>query len=102
MQSTHRAVMKWVPQILRKRGLADGRRVCIEAITLQAKASMQSLVWRDTGQAYGDYQRQLAAAEGIEQPTQEQRARLDCKREKKLPRCRPNNPRTSDCRARLA
>jgi transposase len=35
---------------------------------------------RDAGQAYDDYLRQLAAAEGIEQATKEQLARLDRKR----------------------
>jgi len=43
---------------------------------------MKSLVRRDTGQAYDDYLRQLAQAEGIESPTKEQLARLDRKRKK--------------------
>ena len=58
--------MKWVLKILRKHGLADGQSVCIDATTLQANASMKSLVRRDTGQAYEDYLRQLAQSEGIE------------------------------------
>jgi hypothetical protein len=44
-----------VLKILRKHGLADGQSVCIDATTLQANASMKSLVRRDTGQAYEDY-----------------------------------------------
>ncbi len=80
---THRAVMQWVLKILRKHGLADGQSVCIDATTLQANASMKSLVRRDTGQNYDDYLRQLAEAEGIENPTKEQAARLDRKRKKK-------------------
>jgi transposase len=80
---THRAVMKWVLKILRKHGLADGQSVCIDATTLQANASMKSLVRRDTGQTYDDYLRQLAEAEGLENPTKEQLARLDRKRKKK-------------------
>src|SRR6266404_3409565 len=73
---THRAVMKWVLKILRKHGLAVGQSVCIDATTLQANASMKSLVRRDTGQAYEEYLKQLAEAEGIENPTKEQAARL--------------------------
>ena len=80
---THRAVMQWVLKILRKHGLAQGQTVCIDATTLQANASMKSLVRRDTGMAYEEYLRQLAQAEGIENPTKEQAARLDRKRKKK-------------------
>jgi transposase len=80
---THRAVMKWVLKILRKHGLADAQSVCIDATTLEANASMKSLVRRDTGVSYDDYLRQLAQAEGIENPTKEQLARLDRKRKKK-------------------
>src|SRR5579864_7889247 len=107
---THRAVLKWVLKILRKHGLADGQSVCIDATTLQANASMKSLVRRDTGQAYEDYLRQLATAEGIEQATKEQLARLDRKRKKKASNddwTNPNDPsaritRMKDGRTKLA
>jgi transposase len=107
---THGAVMKWVLKILRKHGLADGQSVCIDATTLQANASMKSLVRRDTGQAYEDYLRQLATAEGIEQATKEQLARLDRKRKKKASNddwTNPNDPsaritRMKDGRTKLA
>ena len=92
---THGAVMKWVLKILRKHGLADAQSVCIDATTLEANASMKSLVRRDTGQSYDDYLRQLAQSEGIEQPTQEQLARLDRKRKKKASNddwTNPNDP----------
>src|SRR5260370_25665514 len=78
---THRAVMKWVLKILRKHGLGDGQSVCIDATTLQANASMKSLVWRDTGQTYDDYLRQVAAVEGGENACQEQLARVDPQRQ---------------------
>jgi transposase len=77
------AVMKWVLKILRKHGLADGQSMSIDATTLQANAWMKSLVRRDTAVSYDEYRRQLAAAEGLENPTQEQLARLDRKRKKK-------------------
>jgi transposase len=107
---THRAVMKWVLKILRKHGLADGQSVCIDATSLQANASMKSLVRRDTGQSYDDYLGQLAEAEGIENPTKEQAARLDRKRKKKASNddwTNPNDPsaritRMKDGRTKLA
>ncbi len=107
---THRAVMKWVLKILRKHGLADGQSVCIDATTLQANASMKSLVRRDTGQTYDDYLRQLAAAEGVENASKEQLARLDRKRKKKASNddwTNPNDPsaritKMKDGRTKLA
>jgi len=107
---THGAVMQWVLKILRKHGLADGQSVCIDATTLEANASMKSLVRRDTGQSYDDYLRQLAQAEGIERPSKEQLARLDRKRKKKSSNddwTNPNDPsaritKMKDGRTKLA
>jgi transposase len=107
---THKAVMKWVLKILRKHGLADAQSVCIDATTLQANAAMKSLVRRDTGQGYDDYLRQLAEAEGIENATKEQLARLDRKRKKKASNddwTNPNDPsaritKMKDGRTKLA
>jgi transposase len=95
---THGAVMKWVLKILRKHGLADAQSVCIDATTLQANASMKSLVRRDTGQTYDDYLRHLAQSEGIEQPTKEQLARLDRKRKKKASNDDWTNPHDPSAR----
>jgi transposase len=85
LDAVHRqgAGMQWVLKILRQHGLADGQSVCMDATTLQANASRKSLVRRDTGVSYDEYVRQLAAAEGLENPTKEQSARLDRKRKKK-------------------
>lgn len=95
---THGAVMQWVLKILRKHGLADAQSACIDATTLAANASMKSLVRRDTGLSYDDYLRQLAQAEGIEQPTKEQLARLDRKRKKKASNDDWTNPHDPSAR----
>ena len=107
---THAAVMKWVLKILRKHGLVDAQCVCIDATTLAANASMKSLVRRDTGVSYDEYLKQLAQAEGIENPTKEQAARLDRKRKKKASNddwTNPNDPsaritKMKDGRTKLA
>lgn len=107
---THRAVMQWVLKILRKHGLADGQSVCIDGTTLQANASMKSLVRRDSGLSYNDYLKQLAQAEGIENPTKDQLLRLDRKRKKKTSNkdwTNPNDPsarvtKMKDGRTKLA
>jgi transposase len=107
---THSAVMQWVLKILRKHGLADGQSVCIDGTTLAANAAMKSLVRRDTGLSYNDYLKQLAPAEGIENPTKEQLLRLDRKRKKKTSNddwTNPNDPsarvtKMKDGRTKLA
>lgn len=95
---THRAVMQWVLKILRQHGLAQGQTVSIDATTLQANAAMKSLVRRDTGMGYDEYLRQLAQAEGMENPTKEQVARLDRKRKKKASNDDWTNPHDPSAR----
>jgi transposase len=95
---THQAVMQWVLKMLRKHGLADGQSVCIDGTTLEANASMKSLVRRDSGLSYNDYLKQLAQAEGIETPTKEQLLRLDRKRKKKTSNADWTNPNDPSAR----
>jgi transposase len=80
---THKAVFRWVLQVLDKEGLVSGRTVSIDATTLEANAALKSIVRRDNGQSYNDYLKELAKAAGMENPTREQLARLDRKRKKK-------------------
>jgi hypothetical protein len=46
---------------------------------------MKSIVRQDNGAGYDDYVRQLMQSEGVEEPTPDQRQRLDRKRKKSLP-----------------
>jgi len=80
---THKAIFRWVLNILNEEGLVSGRTVSIDATTLEANAALKSIVRRDNGQSYTDYLKELAQAAGIENPTREQLARLDRKRKKK-------------------
>ena len=80
---THKAVFSWVLKILSKEGLIRGRTVSVDATTLEANAALKSIVRRDNGQSYTDYLKELARAQGMENPTREQLARLDRKRKKK-------------------
>src|SRR5206468_11376203 len=81
--STHKAVFAWVIAILRSERLIEGKTIAIDATTLEANAAMKSIVRRDNGQSYNEFLKQLAAAEGIENPTREELARMDRKRKKK-------------------
>jgi transposase len=50
---THAAVFAWVLDVLR--GLIVGKRVAIDATTLEANAAMRSIVRRDTGASYNEF-----------------------------------------------
>jgi transposase len=80
---THRAVFAWVLCLLADRGLIQGKRVGIDATTLEANAAMRSIVRRDTGASYEEFLTGLAKASGMETPTREDLARLDRKRKKR-------------------
>src|ERR1017187_7319621 len=73
---THKAVFRWVIQVLSSEGLISGQTISIDATTLEANAAMKSIVRRDNGQSYNEYLKELAEAAGIENPTREQLARL--------------------------
>jgi transposase len=50
---THAAVFAWVLDVLR--GLIVGKRVAIDATTLEANAAMRLIVRRDTGASYNEF-----------------------------------------------
>jgi transposase len=95
---THKAVFRWVLQILGEEGLVEGKTVSIDATTLEANAALRSLVRRDNGQKYEEYLKDLAQAAGIENPTREQLARLDRKRKNKGSNKEWKNPYDPDAR----
>jgi transposase len=95
---THKAVFKWVVRILTGEGLIEGQTIAIDATTLEANAAMKSIVRRDNGQSYDEYLKELAQAAGIENPTREERARLDRKRKKKGSNDEWKSPVDSDAR----
>jgi transposase len=80
---THKAVFRWFVQVLGEAGLIEGQTIAIDATTLEANAAMRSIRRRDDGRGYEEYLKDLAQAEGLENPTREQLARMDRKRKKK-------------------
>lgn len=80
---THKAIFRWVVQILTRAGLISGQTISIDATTLEANAALKNIVRREDNQTYSDYLKGLARAAGIETPTREQLERLDRKRKKK-------------------
>ena len=95
---THAAVFGWALEVLARRGLIVGKRVAIDATTLEANAAMRSIVRRDTGASYEEFLTGLAQASGIETPTREDLARLDRKRKKRTSNKEWKSPVDEDAR----
>lgn len=94
----HQKVFDWVLARLGDAGLVCGRTIGIDASTLEADAAMRSLVRRDTGKGYQEYLGELARAEGIENPTKEDCARIDKKRKNKASNADWKSPTDGDAR----
>lgn len=97
-EEMHQQVFDWVLARLGEAGLLCGRTIGIDASTLEANAAMRSLERRDTGQSYPDFLKDLATAEGIQNPTKEDCARLDKKRKNKASNREWVNPHDPDAR----
>lgn len=80
---THRQVFGWVLELLADGGLVKGKRIGIDATTLEANAALRSIVRRNNGESYEDFLKGLAQQSGIATPTREDLARVDRKRKKK-------------------
>jgi len=90
--------VSWVLGLLADRGLLQGKRIGIDATTLEASAAMRSIVRRDTGESYEEFLTGLAKASGIETPTREDLARLDRKRKKRTSNKEWKSPTDQDAR----
>ena len=82
-QEVHDAVFQRVLGLLEEKGLLASKVIGIDGTTLEANASLKSLVLRSNGQKYHDYLVDLAKESGIATPTASDLARLDRKRPKK-------------------
>jgi transposase len=95
---THRQVFGWILELLADGGLVKGKRIGIDATTLEANAALRSIVRRDNGESYEDFLKGLAQQSGIATPTREDLARVDRKRKKKGSNDDWVNPHDPDAR----
>jgi transposase len=95
---THRQVFAWVLELLADAGLVKGKRIGIDATTLEANAALRSIVRRDNGESYEEFLQGLARQSGVETPTREDLARVDRKRKKKGSNREWVNPHDRDAR----
>lgn len=76
----HQEVFQFVLRVANDKGLLGGKTLGIDSTTLEANAAMKSIVRRDTAQDWNEYVRALMAAEGIEEPTDDELRNFDRKR----------------------
>ena len=94
----HREAFARVLGLLAERGLLKGRRMGIDATTLEANAAMRSIARRDTGETHDEFLCGLAKASGIGTPTREDLVRLDRKRKKQTSNKEWKSPADGDAR----
>ena len=93
----HHEVFVHVLGLLSHAGLLQGKRLGIDASTMEANAAMRSIVRHDTGEGYKAMLEQLARESGIETPTLAQLAAFDRKRrDKRVSNAAPVYDRPSD------
>jgi len=78
--SAHEQVFVFVLKLAEDQGLLPGPTVGVDSTFLEANASMKTIVRRDSGDDWKEYLRKLAAAAGIENPTDEDLRRFDRQR----------------------
>ena len=83
----HAEVFQMVLRIADEKKLLKGKRVAVDATTLEANAAMKSIVRRDTGEDWNEFVKRLMREEGVidedDDPTDEEVRRFDKQRKNK-------------------
>src|ERR1039457_358580 len=91
-------VFTLVLSALQEHGLLRGRNVGIDSSVVEANASLRGLVNRNTGEAYWDYVKRLAAESGIDPQDSAAVRKFDRKRPKKMSNQEWENPHDPDAK----
>jgi transposase len=95
----HHTVFVHVLRLLSEQGLLQGKKLGIDASTMEANAAMRNIVRRDTGEGYKAILERLAKESGIATPTQAELVAFDRKRKgKKLSNKDWQSPADEDAR----
>jgi transposase len=79
----HDEVFTFVLDLLFKQGLLRGKKLGVDASTMEASAAMRTIVHRETGESYKDMLKRLAKESGMETPTQAKLVAFDRNRKDK-------------------
>jgi transposase len=83
---------------LSEHGLLRGRNLGIDSSVLEANASLRGLINRNTGEAYWDYVKRLAAESGVDPQDSAAVRKFDRKRPKKMSNQEWENPHDPDAK----
>ena len=73
----HETVFGWVLKLVAEQGLVRGKRVGVDASTMEANAALRTIVRREDGRTYREMLRQMAKQSGIETPSADDLVRID-------------------------
>ncbi len=79
----HDQVFEFVLGVLNKEGLVKGKRIGVDASTMEANAALKTIVRRDTGENYRQMLGRMAKESGIKTPSVEDLTRMDRNRKGK-------------------
>jgi transposase len=79
----HETVFGWVLKVVAEQGLVKGKRIGVDASTMEANAALRTIVRRDDGRTYREMLTQMAKESGIETPRADDLVRLDRNRKGK-------------------
>ena len=73
----HDRVFGWVLTLVAEHGLVRGKRLGVDASTMEANAALRTIVRQDDGRSYREMLAQMAKESGIETPTADDLVRID-------------------------
>src|ERR1700741_781280 len=73
----HETVFGWVLKLVAEQGLVKGKRIGVDASTMEANAALRTIVRRDDGRTYREMLTQMAKESGIETPSADDLVRID-------------------------
>ena len=73
----HETVFGWVLKLVAEHGLVRGKRIGVDASTMEANAALRTIVRREDGRTYREMLMQMAKESGITTPTASDLVRLD-------------------------
>ena len=79
----HETVFAWVLKLVAEHGLVKGKRIGVDASTMEANAALRTIVRRDDGRTYREMLTQMAKESGIETPSADDLVRIDRNRKGK-------------------
>jgi len=92
-------VFRFILRVAARKGLLWGEKLGIDSTTIQANASMKSIVRKDSGKGWKDYTKKLAKKAGLDDPTDAELRQFDKKRPgKKVSNDDWENPNDPDAR----